>query len=268
MSERTAYPDGAPCWVDLMTPDLESAQRFYGAVMGWQFQDQGADFGHYTMCLTRGKPVAALMPPMPGAEGMPPMWNVYLAARDVAATLQKVEAAGGKTAMGPQEVPGAGTMGFAFDPVGASFGLWKGAEHAGSALYGEPGAMCWHQLNTTDGRAADAFYRSVFGYEQEQIGDGATFDYTVWTPADTPADVPEGEGRVVGRWVAPADVLRERPPFWLTVFAVPDCDAATQTVANAGGKVLRKPEDSPYGRLSTVLDPTGAEFSLLSRQHG
>jgi predicted enzyme related to lactoylglutathione lyase len=266
MSERTSYPDGAPCWVDLTTPDLESAQRFYGAVMGWQFQDLGPDFQHYTMCLAEQRPVAALMPPPASAENMPPLWNVYFATSDVAATLRKVEAAGGKTVMGPHPIPDAGTLGFAFDPVGASFGLWQAGRHSGSELYDEPGAMCWHQLNTTDGRAADAFYRSVFDFDQQQIGDGATFDYTVWRPPGTP-ETAEGGGQVAGRWQAPSEALRDRPPYWMTVFHVPDCDAATQTVANAGGKVLRKPEDSPYGRLSTVLDPSGAEFSLLSREH-
>ena len=33
MTPRNGYPDGAPCWADLTTPDLAGAQRFYGAVI-------------------------------------------------------------------------------------------------------------------------------------------------------------------------------------------------------------------------------------------
>ena len=116
MPERSSYPDGAPCWADLTAPDLESSRSFYGAVMGWDFQDTGADYNHYTMCLWQGQPVAALMPPPPGAEALPPVWNVYLATGDADAAVKTIDQAGGKVVMGPHEVPGAGRLVFAFDP--------------------------------------------------------------------------------------------------------------------------------------------------------
>ena len=257
MADRPSYPDGAPCWVDLHAPDPGVARAFYGAVMGWEFQDVGPEYGHYAMCLWRGKPVAALMPPPPGGDGMPAMWNVYLATRDIDAVVARVGEAGGKTVLEPHEVPKAGRMAFAFDPTGASFGLWEPAGHDGAQLHGEAGAVCWNELVTTDGVAADRFYHELFGYDQQQIGDGKQFDYTTWK-------VPGVEEPVCGRLRATAEQLRGGPSAWGTYFAVADVDAAAREAAAQGGTVLGAAFDSPFGRMCPVLDPLGAAFTLCT----
>ncbi|MFJ6215370.1 VOC family protein [Streptomyces sp. NPDC092296] len=251
MPPRDSYPDGAPCWVDLTTPDLAAAQDFYRPILGWEFQDQGAEFGHYTMCLSGGQPVAALMRPPEGAGELPPLWNVYLATSDLKAVHDRIADAGGSSALGPHEVPGAGWMAFAFDPTGASFGLWQPGAHKGSALVAEPGAMCWHELNTPDGATADAFYRELFPYIQQQIGDGTEFDYTTWkVPGSN--DMP-----VCGRYRTAV-----RQPYWSVYFAVPDADAAAAQAQQLGGRLVREPFDSPHGRMAPVVDPAGARLTL------
>jgi predicted enzyme related to lactoylglutathione lyase len=55
-------PDGTPTWIDLGIPDLERAMEFYRALFGWEFDVGSEEVGRYTMCLLRGRPVAALMP--------------------------------------------------------------------------------------------------------------------------------------------------------------------------------------------------------------
>ena len=257
MPDHRSYPDGAPCWVDLHAPDPGVARAFYGAVIGWEFEDVGAEYGHYSMCLWRGKPVAALMPPPPGGDGMPAMWNVYLATRDIEAVVARVGEAGGKTVLEPHLVPGAGRMAFAFDPTGASFGLWEPGGHDGAQLHGEPGAVCWNELVTTDGVAADRFYQALFGYRQEQIGDGKEFDYTTWA-------LPGGGEPVCGRLQATSEQLRGGPSAWGTYFAVADVDDAAREAAAQGGTVLGAAFDSPFGRMCPVLDPLGAAFTLCT----
>ncbi|WP_037576100.1 VOC family protein [Phaeacidiphilus oryzae] len=260
MPERSSYAEGAPCWADILTPDPEGAQRFYSAVLGWEFQDLGEEMGHYTMCLVKGQPVAAMMAPTPEMEGMSPEWNVYLATSDIGGALERVAAAGGQVALAAQEVPGAGTMAFAVDPAGGSFGLWQAAGHIGSKLWAEPGAMCWNQLATTGGSDVDAFYREVFGYAGvDQLGDGSNFDYAVWQAAG----IPEGEpAQVAGRWRVPAEQLPGGRPSWDAFFTVQDADAAARIVANGGGKIVHGPEDSPYGRMCAILDPFGAHLQI------
>jgi len=253
MAERSGYADGEPCWADVTTPDLDAATRFYGAVFGWEFQSTGPEFGNYTMCFKDGKEIVGITPPAPGNEGMPPVWNVYLASADVAATAARVDANGGKILMGPMEVPGSGHMLFGFDPAGAAFGVWQPTGHLGAKLHGEPGALCWFELNTRDS-SVDGFYRALFGYQQEQIGDGGSMDYTVWTLEDR---------QVCGRLNMTGQLPDEVPPHWIPYFGVDDADAAAQRVLDAGGQVLHPPFDSPYGRIAGCADPHGATFDII-----
>ena len=49
-TRTTPRPYGAFTWMDLSTPDLEGAKRFYQYVFGWEYHDLGAAFGHYHYC--------------------------------------------------------------------------------------------------------------------------------------------------------------------------------------------------------------------------
>lgn len=254
MPERTGYPDGEPCWADVMTPDLEAAQRFYGAVFGWEFQNSGPEFGNYSMCLKDGKNVAGITPPAPGSEEAPPMWSLYLASSDVDETARRIERNGGKIMMAPMDIPGSGRMTYAFDPTGAAFGVWQGGGHLGAQLTQQPGTPCWAELTTRDGAGADSFYKSLFNYEQEQIGNGQDFDYTVWSIDRT---------QVAGRLKMGDDAPATIPPSWAIYFSVDDADAAVRRATEAGGEVQFGPDDSPYGRFAAVSDPFGAVFNVI-----
>ena len=52
------------------------------------------------------------------------------------------------------------------------------------------------------------------------------------------------------------------PAGWSVYFGVADCDHSVSEVVSLGGEVVMKGEDTPYGRLATVTDPTGALFRL------
>src|SRR5258708_2395103 len=80
----TKYVPGAPNWVDLGTPDIDAAARFYGALFGWQFQSAGPDAGGYGMFTLGGKTVAAAGPLMD--QGAPPSWTLYFPTPDPNAT--------------------------------------------------------------------------------------------------------------------------------------------------------------------------------------
>ncbi|MDQ1676594.1 MAG: uncharacterized protein QOC93_1738 [Actinomycetota bacterium] len=252
MPERTTYPEGAPNWVDLGTPDLDAAKLFYGRLFGWTFTDTGPEHGYYVLCELDGLPVAGLGPLQD--PGVPSMWSTYLASGDADHTAGRIRDAGGRVLMEPLDVADAGRMLYAVDPTGAGFGVWQAEGHLGSRRTGEPGAPAWHELRTPDGATADEFYRAVFGHEHEQIGDGRTFDYAVIRVADEP---------VGGRLRVGSDDPSGVRPHWLTYFAVADTDAAAAVVAEAGGTVRRDPVDTPYGRLAVVADPCGAAFTVI-----
>ena len=52
------------------------------------------------------------------------------------------------------------------------------------------------------------------------------------------------------------------PNHWSVYFGVEDADATAKKVTDLGGSVVMPPEDTPYGRLGTLLDPTGAMFKI------
>ncbi|MDC0666764.1 VOC family protein [Nannocystis radixulma] len=253
MTQRTGYPDGAPCWADLNTPDLDGARRFYSGVLGWTFDEPVAEFGHYTTARLQGRSVVGVAPKMPDQQHLPSAWSVYLKTSDIEATVRKMADAGGNVFVPPMEIPGQGHMAFGFDSTGAAFGLWQPASHTGAQAFDEPGAMCWHEVNTREGEKADAFYRRLFPYEQQQIGDCKTFDYVVY----------HLEGTAVGGRMQMNAEWEGIPPHWMTYFRVEDTDPAAERVRQFGGKVMHGPFDSPHGRIAVVSDPYGAIFSII-----
>lgn len=252
MAEMTSYPDGAPCWADLTTPDLAAARRFYGEILGWTFDDPQPEMGNYMRCRVRGKSVAGMSPPMPGQESMPPVWSVYLSTSDADQTAQRIRSGGGQMLVEPMEIPGLGRMLFGLDSTGAAVGAWQPLSFHGSELFGEPGALAWAECTTRDGAGADAFYRGLFGYEQEQIG-GGQMDYVVYKV---------GGEAMCGRMQMGAE-FEGIPAHWMIYFAVENADAAAARVKELGGKVAHGPFDSPHGRIAVVADPFGAYFSIV-----
>ena len=50
---------GKVVWADLVTPDLDGAKRFYGALFGWTFRSVPGD-SNYALALLDGEPVGGL----------------------------------------------------------------------------------------------------------------------------------------------------------------------------------------------------------------
>lgn len=254
----TAFTEGTPCWADAALPDLAAGRRFYGELFGWTFEDQGEDFGHYTLAFRDGKAAAALMgKPDPA---MPTAWSVYFASVDATGAAARIGAAGGQVVFGPDKAGDAGVMVGAVDPGGSVFGVWQAGEHQGFEITEQPGAFCWTDNRTREAAAVDSFYEAVFAYRAEQVGDGQHFDYKVWSLAADP------ELQIGGRLKLGAQSPGEQPAAFRLYFAVDDCDAAVATVRELGGRVTEEPADSPFGRLATVADDQGAVFTVIDRQ--
>ncbi|MGH3907228.1 MAG: VOC family protein [Pseudonocardiaceae bacterium] len=244
-------PDGTPTWIDLGIPDLERAMEFYRALFGWDYQVGPAEYGHYTMCLLHERPVAAIMPnPDPQATDF--WWNVYLATSDCDDTAERVTAAGGTLLMAPMDVMDQGRMAIARDPVGAQFGLWQGRAHIGCQVVNEPNSLVRNDLVTPTAEPARAFYATVFGFTLERNEDLPDLDFTFLRR-------PDGH-EVAGIFNDPGTSSSR----WGTVFEVADTDALVQRATAAGG-TSSVPVDIPYGRVATITDPFGAEFSVIAR---
>ena len=127
MGDRTSYPPGTFCWVDLGTTDAEAARAFYTALFGWNAEPV-VDPAHpgtarsYTV-LKVGDRMNAGMAAM--TDDAPSNWLVYftVASCDVAQAI--VEARDGQVLVPPAELP-TGRFAIARDPQGAAFGLFEG----------------------------------------------------------------------------------------------------------------------------------------------
>ena len=253
MADVTSYSTGQPCWADVTSPDVEAADGFYSELFGWEAaKDPRPEAGGYTMFLRNGKYVAAASPPP--QEGIPPHWNVYLAADDVDAIAARIREAGGNVTMDPFDVFDAGRMTIASDPAGAFFGVWQAGNHAGSQLRGEPGTMNWAEQQTDEKRDVHAFYEQVFGYETEAMDMGPAGEYTLFNVNGQPA---AGMIEIGPDW-------GEVPSNWSVVFEVEDTDAAVAKVQELGGTVIVPPRDlEGIGRFAVVADRWGAVFQVL-----
>lgn len=254
MPEVTNHTLHTPAWVDLASPDVEAATRFYGQLFGWEAQQvAGPEMGSYTFFKLRGKDVAAVVALM--MPGQPTAWNVYITSDDIDQTVQKSRAAGGAVLMGPDDVMDAGRIGFVSDPTGAAIGVWQPGTHKGMGLVREPGAFTWAELHTRDVAAAKPFYQQVFGWgaESNPMGPGQP-EYTEWKL---------GGESIGGAMPMQPDGPAQAPAHWMPYFQVESTDRSAEQATQLGGKVLTGPLDFPGGRFAVVGDPHGAIFGIL-----
>ena len=177
MPKRTSYTQGTPSWVDLQSHDPGASKAFYGALFGWQFDDQPMPQGPpYSMALKDGEPVAAIAPMSSDmiAQNIPPFWNTYITVDDVDGATKSAKAAGAQVMMEPFDVMDAGRMSVVVDPSGAVVNFWQAKNHIGASLVNEPGTLIWNELITDNADAAYAFYGEVLGLTSEQSDMGGS----------------------------------------------------------------------------------------------
>jgi uncharacterized protein len=254
MPTRDIAPIGSPCWVDLWTSDVEGSRKFYRDLFGWEAQEPSAEFGGYFMFTRDGVPVAGGMGDM-GDMRADNAWKIYLTTDDINKTVDAAQAEGAVVVGPTMAVADLGTQAVLIDPTGAHLGAWQPGTFQGFAVLNEPGAPSWFELHTRDHAAAVAFYRSVFRWDTNVVGDTDEFRYTVMRD-------PSGEGELAGIMDAASFLPEGEPAHWSIYWGVDDVHASVAKVKALGGSVVADPEDSPYGRMATVRDPAGAEFKL------
>ena len=262
MTEFSSYAPGTPCWVDLLSPDMDASTAFYSSVFGWSSEDQFDDDGNrvYVTMKLDGKVVAGIGGQPPGAEGVPPFWNTYVAADDLDATVAAATEAGGSVHMPPMQVMDAGHMAVIADPTGAVFSVWKAGDHFGAEVANVANSWSWNELMTRDIDAALPFYSTVFGweYEPQDMGD---FTYHVIAGGEN--------GGLGGLMTMPAEVPEMVPNHWAVYFLVADTDATAELVSGSGGQVVQPPMDIPgVGRSAVFADSIGGMFQTLQPTDG
>jgi uncharacterized protein len=248
------YAPGTFCWADLGSPDAAAAKRFYTALFSLTAEDRPMGPGaFYTMLTVDGRSVAALYQQEPAPAGTTPQWLSYISVASVNESAQRAKGLGGAVLMDAFDVLDVGRMAMVQDPTGAVVALWEPRRHAGAGLAGEPNAICWNELATTDTERAGAFYASLFGWSIETRPMGAG-TYTTFTDSGAPRG---GMMSIAPEW-GPV------PPHWKVYFAVTDCEGQTTLAQSLGGTVRLPPTDAAgVGRYSVLADPHGAVFAVI-----
>ena len=254
MPTRDNAPIGAPCWVDLMTSDTDGSAAFYGALFGWSADEASEEFGGYFNFRKDGALVAGCMSSRT-AGGGPDVWSVYLATDDARKTVAAAVASGGSVCVDAMDVADLGTMAVVADNGDANVGVWQPGLHKGFAVLGEAGTPAWFELHTRRYDQVLGFYRDVFGWDTHVASDTPEFRYSTYG---------QGDGMLAGVMDASGFLPEEVPAHWSVYFGVDDTDAALANVVALGGSILQPAEDTPYGRLATAADPTGAQFRLVA----
>ncbi|MCB9686670.1 MAG: VOC family protein [Alphaproteobacteria bacterium] len=246
---HTAPTPGTPCWIDLGSSDRDTSITFYTRLFGWDITTPNEAFGGYANFLLDGRPVAGLMTRQPEQTG-DDAWSTYFASDDAEATLASASAAGGQVALPVHPVGDLGAMAFLVDPCGAMVGVWQPGTHVGFDQERPVNGPLWFELEAPDHEAAVAFHAAVFELRTERVpGDRA---YTALAPRAS--DVTRAAVMTL------PDSARVG---WVPYFRVDDVDDACERAVALGGQRVAGPVDTPYGRMASLVDATGARFKVM-----
>ncbi len=234
-------------WHTLFTDDPAAAQRFYGELLGWEFEDIG-DGGTYTLIRSGGHPVGAmaLMKPTPTLPDVS-QWVSFMSVADVDAAADMFRN-GGSVYGGPADLKGLGRVAVVADPQGAPLGLIR-SENGDPADGREPqiGEFLWRDYVAGDVESAFAFYRQVAGYDHREHKPG----YELFV-----AGGKERAGVFKSPWP-------KVTPNWLPYVRVADAATAVAKARSLGGEIIFEPQpDVRNASTAIVADPTGAALAL------
>jgi uncharacterized protein len=250
----TEHHAGKVIWAELVTPNLDTAERFYGSLFGWTFKSQPTN-GHYALALLNGEPVAGLVHhPLREGEKRQPYWLTFIAVGDVDAAGRMAVDGGGKIVVAPHTYATRGRQAVLTDPQGAPFAVIASLSGDAPDYLAENGAWIWSSLLTRDAEAGIAFYQNVFGYEVFDLHSDDGLQHAVLA-TDNMARASVN--------ALPVDAVH-RQSHWLNFVRVADAsDTATRAVA-AGGRILVAPRvDRHGGKFAVIADPAGAPFGVM-----
>lgn len=245
-------------WHELMTTDPEAAKAFYTAVIGWGTKPFEGSGQPYTVWTWGESQMGGLMelPQQARDMGARPHWLAYVGTPDVDATAARAKELGGTILMPPKDIPTVGRFAIIQDPQGATIAPFTPIPTQEPRPETKPGVgdFSWHELATTDQKAAWDFYSDLFGWENPQE----------WNMDMGPDGVYQMYGRNGMMYGGIYTKRKETPgpPAWLHYISVEDVHSVSEKVKEHGGQIVNGPMDVPGGKVSMCVDPQGAPFAV------
>jgi predicted enzyme related to lactoylglutathione lyase len=241
-----ADPRGKFVWHELLTTDAAAATAFYTKVVPWKTQSWDQDSA-YSMWVAKSGPVGGIAK---ADESGAPRWLPYVGVSDMEGTVQKAKDLGATVVKEPTEIPNMGWYAVLTDPQGAEFAVYKSNTAYNGAAAPGAGEFTWHELATTDAKAALDFYTKIFGWEAGPAHDmGPAGMYHLFL---------QDGNQYGGVYVA-----TEGGPNWLCYIGVEDAGKAAAAAKSAGGRVVNGPMEVPGGSwVAQVEDKEGVSFAI------
>jgi uncharacterized protein len=238
---RNGARQGDVSYISLGVPDIERAQAFYGAVLGWRFAPGRPEH--------QGRQVEEVIPQIGLWSGPQLLGRVVhgavLAFRvdDLASAVERVREQGGTAGEIHQEPYGLTAA--CRDNQGMDLYLHELAptgEPAG-ANGTAPGDVSYLSLSVPDGGKAQAFYGAVLGWTVTPTDRAEAWSVTDPSPMTGLAGGAEGEAQAV------------------LSYLVDDLALAVERIRSAGG-TSTDPVERPYGLEASCTDDQGLAFYL------
>ena len=235
-------------WHDLMTPNIAGAQAFYSQAIGWKTQSWEQD-PSYSMFVAPSGPLGGLDEWRDGS----PHWRLYIATPDIDATVQQATRLGGGVITAPTPLPNGGKFAVLTDPQGATFGIYWSSAGSGPEATPKHGEFSWHELATTDHRAAWNFYSALFGWDKlNEFDMGPQGIYLIFGR----------NGAQLGGMFDKGEMGRPGPGYWVGYVRVKDVHETAKKVKAARGSLVHGPAEVPGGDwIAQFMDPHGALFA-------
>ncbi len=108
--------------------------------------------------------------------------------------------------------------------------------------------IVWFELASDDTAGAKRFYQEMFRWKIEDMDGYGMVKVNVAKEFGAGIKANPGRGHV--------------PSHWAPFVGVEDVKTATKKAVKLGAKVIHDAQQTPWGIVSTVLDPTGAPLNL------
>ena len=238
---------------EIAGPDGGALQQYYRDLFGWNIEAQSEEMGFYGVVQSNEGGIGGGV--FQSQEGMPPNCvTVYIEVDDLQAALDKIEAAGGATAMPPMEIgPGIGSIAMFMDPANNFMGLYSMPSGWDGEMppKGDAPPVVHFEVGGEDVKRLESFYTGLFGWrinyieqanyriiQQEGYGiGGGMFEHTEGMPPNAPS----------------------------VAIAVDDPQAYLDKAVSLGGTALMQPTPVPggFGTLAIFNDIAGNRISLF-----
>lgn len=241
-------------WHELITDDVVASRRFYGELLGWEFEQTSRQGKPYSLALVDGRHVGGIVSVdrKPSDEPIA-QWVSYMLVTDIERATGAIERGGGRVLVGPIGLGTDSHAALVVDSQGAPLGLLQTPEDLSYALDGTVpnGGFLWRDYLAQDVEAALSFYTDFAGFQSEREEGGSYRDHFV---------LREGHG---GAGLLPIGSAPVKPN-WLPYVRVDDVDALVSRTTDLGGEVLLQPSSEIRdGGLAIVADPSGAAVALV-----